>query len=403
MPSSPAPQRSTVDDAFAIVEDEYAFVHWRMSPAEFDASRDHLEWALPAAARSVRAWSPACRRRSSSPPIDVLLVVSAGLAPRAAGASLVNEFVETLLQLTWHEPKPSYDVVIVGGGGHGLATAYYLATATASPTSRSSRPTTSARQLGPQHHDHPRQLRHPRVDPLLPAQRRALPRLEDETGCWIMHDTRGSSGWPTPRRACAASARGAVEQGVRRRDDADRPGGGQAALPADRPLRRRPLPGAGASYHLPGSTARHDRVVWAYAQGAMRRGVHVLQNTPVIGLLRDGDRVIGVQTSPATSPPASVMSAVGGNVSTIAAHAGVRLPIRTHPLQAFVTNGYAQGARPHRVSTGAALLRLADRARADADRARVRTRVELLAAVVVPVPAVVLAEDGATSCRSSAT
>ena len=40
----------------------------------------------------------------------------------------MNEFVETLLELTWHEPKSSYDVVIIGGGGHGLATAYYLAT-----------------------------------------------------------------------------------------------------------------------------------------------------------------------------------------------------------------------------------------------------------------------------------
>ena len=40
----------------------------------------------------------------------------------------MNEFVETLLELTWHQPKTSYDVVIIGGGGHGLATAYYLAT-----------------------------------------------------------------------------------------------------------------------------------------------------------------------------------------------------------------------------------------------------------------------------------
>ena len=38
----------------------------------------------------------------------------------------MNEFVETLLEMKWHEPKSSYDVVIIGGGGHGLATAYYL-------------------------------------------------------------------------------------------------------------------------------------------------------------------------------------------------------------------------------------------------------------------------------------
>ena len=105
-------------------------------------------------------------------------------------------------------------------------------------------------------------------------------------------------------------------------------------------------PVLGASYHVPGSTARHDRVVWAYAQGAMQRGVHVLQGTPVTGLLRDGDRVVGVKTSRGDIAAGMVMSAVGGDVSTIAAHAGLRLPVRTHPLQAFVTNGYAQGLGP---------------------------------------------------------
>ena len=62
-------------------------------------------------------------------------------------------------------------------------------------------------------------------------------------------------------------------------------------------------PVLGASHHVPGSTARHDRVVWAYAQGAMRLGVHVLQGTKVTGLLRDGERVVGVKTARlATSP-----------------------------------------------------------------------------------------------------
>jgi sarcosine oxidase, subunit beta len=78
----------------------------------------------------------------------------------------------------------------------------------------------------------------------------------------------------------------------------------------------------------------------------MQRGVHVLQNTPVIGLLRDGSRVTGVRTAHGDIYAGVVMSAVGGDVSTMAEHAGVRLPVRTHPLQAFVTNGYAQGFDP---------------------------------------------------------
>jgi len=105
-------------------------------------------------------------------------------------------------------------------------------------------------------------------------------------------------------------------------------------------------PVQGASYHPGAATARHDRVVWAYARGAMRLGVHVLQNTPVTGLLRIGGRVSGVETANGTISAGVVLSAVGGNVSTMAAHAGVRLPIRTHPLQAFVTNTYEQCLGP---------------------------------------------------------
>ena len=105
-------------------------------------------------------------------------------------------------------------------------------------------------------------------------------------------------------------------------------------------------PVLGASHHTGAATARHDRVVWAYAQGAMRQGVDVLQNTRVTGLLKDGDRVTGVRTAAGDISAGIVLSAVGGNVTTIANYADVRLPVRTHPLQAFVTNGYAQGFGP---------------------------------------------------------
>jgi sarcosine oxidase subunit beta len=78
----------------------------------------------------------------------------------------------------------------------------------------------------------------------------------------------------------------------------------------------------------------------------MRRGVHVLQHRPVIGLLRDGNRVTGVQTDAGPISAGVVLSAVGGRVTQLAEMAGARLPIRTHPLQALVTNAYAQGFGP---------------------------------------------------------
>jgi sarcosine oxidase subunit beta len=260
----------------------------------------------------------------------------------------VNEFVETLLELTWHEPRSSYDVVIVGGGGHGLATAYYLATrhgitnvavieADYIGSGNSGRNTTIIRA----NYGIPESIRFYQHSIDLYAS------LEQETGCWIMHAQKGllwlahtESAMRTERaRALLNTACGAETVMVTPTEikdlcpQIDLSGGGR-------------YPVLGASYHVPASTARHDRVVWAYAQGAMRVGVHVLQQTRVTGLLRDGDRVVGVRTDKGDIAAGTVMSAVGGNVSQLAAHAGVRLPVRTHPLQAFVTNGYAQGFGP---------------------------------------------------------
>jgi sarcosine oxidase subunit beta len=110
-------------------------------------------------------------------------------------------------------------------------------------------------------------------------------------------------------------------------------------------------PVLGASHHVEGATARHDRVAWAFAAGASQRGVHVVQHTPVTGLLRDGDRVVGVDTPGGPISAGVVLSAVGGRITAMAAHAGVRLPVRTHPLHAFVTNNYAQGFGPIVAST----------------------------------------------------
>jgi sarcosine oxidase subunit beta len=105
-------------------------------------------------------------------------------------------------------------------------------------------------------------------------------------------------------------------------------------------------PVLGASYNPEGATARHDRVVWAYAEGAMSRGVDVHQGIKVQALKVSGDRVVGVETAQGVISAPVVISAVGGHVTTLTATAGLRLPIRTHPLQAFVTNHYALAFRP---------------------------------------------------------
>src|SRR5205085_5773448 len=102
------------------------------------------------------------------------------------------------------------------------------------------------------------------------------------------------------------------------------------------------LPVIGASYHPPGSFARHDSVVWGYAVAAQRLGVDIHEGLGVTGLemADDGGRCTGVQTEAGVVSAGAVVSAVAGWSSLVAAMAGLRLPIATHPLQAFVTEPY---------------------------------------------------------------
>jgi sarcosine oxidase subunit beta len=257
----------------------------------------------------------------------------------------LNEFVETLLDLEWHEPKRSYDVVIIGAGGHGLATAYYLATR----HGMSSVAVVEADYIGSGNTG--RNTTIIRANYGIPESVRFYQHslelyrtLEEETGCWIMHTPKGliwlahtESALRAERartlmnQACGAeTVMVTPEEAKELCPQLDLSGGGR-------------YPVLGASYHPGAATARHDRVVWAYAQGAMRLGVDVLPHLPVTGLLREGGRVVGVQTADGPITAGVVLSAVGGNVTTIARMADLRLPIRTHPLQALVTNAYAQG------------------------------------------------------------
>jgi sarcosine oxidase, subunit beta len=100
------------------------------------------------------------------------------------------------------------------------------------------------------------------------------------------------------------------------------------------------LPVLGASYHPPGSLARHDSVVWGFASAATRLGVHIHEGLAVTGITTHDGVCTGIRTDAGKVEAGAVVSAVAGWTSTVASMAGLRLPISTHPLQAFVTEPY---------------------------------------------------------------
>lgn len=265
----------------------------------------------------------------------------------------MNEFVESRVRLRWPELRKAYDVVIIGGGGHGLSTAYHLATRHGVTdvavlergyigSGNTGRNTTVIRA----NYGIPEAIRFYQRSLELYA------RLEEETGRWIMHAEKGllwmihsEAGVRSERQRAVLNTDAGAETVFLEPEDIarlvpeiDLTGGGNG------------YPVLGASYHPHAATARHDRVVWALAEGAMERGVGVHQRTPVTGITTSRGRVTGVETERGRVSAGLVISAVGGHATTIAGMAGLRLPIVTHPLQAFVTNHYRRSF-PHIVGS----------------------------------------------------
>ena len=244
-------------------------------------------------------------------------------------------------QKVWRSPAPKsdYDVIVVGGGGHGLATAYYLAkihgitnvaviekgylgggnTARNTTIIRSNYLWDEAAQL----YDLSLKLWEGLSQELnynvMFSQRGVL------NLCHNLHDMRD----------------------IERRVNANRLNGidGEVVTP-ERIKEIAPLinisrdsryPILGASWQPRGGTARHDAVAWGYARGADALGVDLIQETEVTGIRRKDGAVVGVETTQGFIGARKVACVTAGNSGVVAAMAGLRLPVESRPLQALVS------------------------------------------------------------------
>jgi heterotetrameric sarcosine oxidase beta subunit len=242
----------------------------------------------------------------------------------------------------WRNPAPKadYDAIVIGGGGHGLSTAFYLA----KNHGMTNIAVLEKGYLGSGNIG--RNTTIVRANYVLPGNSefyshslKLWEQLDSELNYNVMHSQRGVINlFHSDGQRDAATRRGnsMINQG----DDAellDREGV-RAILPyLDYEQARFPI--YGALYHRRGGTARHDAVAWGYARGADQRGVDLIQNCEVTGIDIENGRVTGVQTTRGAIRAKKVGMVVAGRSGQVAAMAGMRLPIESHVLQAFVTEG----------------------------------------------------------------
>jgi sarcosine oxidase subunit beta len=237
-------------------------------------------------------------------------------------------------------PKASYDVIIVGGGGHGLATAYYLAKEHGiTDVAVIEKSWIGSGNAG-------RNTTIIRSNYLLPGNERFY---EWSMKLWESQERDLNYNTMVSQRGIINIYHSDVQRDVfARRGNSMRLHGAGGEL-VDRARLRRLLPYLdfdnarfpihGGLLQQRGGTARHDAVVWGYARAASARGVDVVQNCEVTRMLIERGRAIGVETTRGTIRARKVAIAVAGNSSRLAAMAGFRLPIESHVLQAFVTEG----------------------------------------------------------------
>ena len=244
-------------------------------------------------------------------------------------------------QRAWRspEPKKSYDAIIIGGGGHGLATAYYMAKEHGMRNiavlekgwiggGNTGRNTTVVRS----------NYLWDEAAHLYEKSLKLWEGLSQELNYNLMFSQRG------------VYSLGHTLQDMRdiqRRVNANRLNGIDSVMVTPEEIKKAipfintspdaRYPILGASYQARGGSARHDAVAWGFARAADSFGVDIIQNCEVTGLRRDAGKVVGVETVRGYIESPKVGVVVAGNCSVLADMAEFRMPVQSHPLQAYVS------------------------------------------------------------------